>query len=62
MFGADILHANAPRLRPYLDQLIEALRGFATEPDSAALRLRIAAAAEVKRALDAAEPCATERR
>ena len=59
---ADILHANAPRLRPYLDQLIEALRGFATEPDSAALRQRISAAAEVKRALDAAEPCATERR
>ena len=53
---ADILRSNAPCVRGYLNQLIDALRGFAAEDDDAALRRRIAAAAEVKRALDAGTP------
>ena len=52
---ADILRSNAPFVRRHLDQLIDALRGFAAERDRAGLRARIEAAAEVKRALDAAE-------
>lgn len=52
---ADILHSNAGRVRQYLDQLVDALHGFTAEgDDAAALRRRIAAAADVKRALDAA--------
>lgn len=53
---ADILRANAPQVQQHLDALVAALRGFsaaACEGD-AALRERIAAAAAVKRALDAA--------
>ena len=53
---ADILHSNAPCVKHYLDQLIDALHGFAVEQDRATLRRRIEAAATVKRALDATEP------
>ena len=53
---ADILHSNAPCVQHYLDQLVDALRGFAAESDGTALRRRIEAVAEVKRALDATGP------
>lgn len=58
----DILSSNADNVRPYLDDLLATLRSFAAsaEADAGAgngdLRQRIAAAAEVRRALDAAEP------
>ncbi len=56
---ADILCANAPRVRRYVDQLIDDLRGFAQAAEAAqngstALRTRIEAAARVKRAFDEA--------
>ena len=54
---ADILRANAPQVQQHLDALVAALRGFsaAAREGDAALRERIAAAAAVKRALDAAQ-------
>ena len=53
---ADILRANAPQVQQHLDALVAALRGFSTaaREGDAALRERIAAAAAVQRALDAA--------
>ena len=55
----DILHTNAPRVERHLDKLILALRGFSEAmraPDAmqnpATLRVRIEAAAAVRRALD----------
>ena len=54
---ADILHSNAASVRPYLDDLIDALQSFAAaaEEGDEALRHRLAAAAAVKRALGAVE-------
>ena len=51
----DILHANAPRVRGYLDELIRSLEGFGTalEAPGKSLRSRIETAANAKRALDA---------
>lgn len=55
---ADILSSNAGNVRPYLDDLLATLRSFAASAEAGAgdLRQRIAAAAEVRRAVDAAEP------
>ena len=55
---ADILHSNASGVRPYLDDLIDALQSLAkaAEDGGEALGRRLAAAAAVKRALGAAEP------
>ena len=55
---ADILSSNAGNVRPYLDDLLAALRSFAASAEAGAgdLRQRIAAAAEVRRAVDVAEP------
>lgn len=58
----DILSSNAGNVRPYLDDLLETLRSFAASAEAGVgagngdLRRRIAAAARVRRALDAAEP------
>lgn len=56
----DILSSNADNVRPYLDDLLATLRSFAASAEAEAgngdLRRRIAAAAEVRRALDAAKP------
>ena len=51
----DILHANAPRIRGYLDEFIRSLEGFGTamEAPGKSLRSRIETAANAKRALDA---------
>lgn len=55
---ADILHANAAGVRPYLDELIDTLRSLAeaAEAGDGTLRRRLAAAAEARRALDATRP------
>ena len=58
----DILSSNADNVRPYLDDLLATLRSFAASAEAGIgagngdLRQRIAAAARVRRALDAAEP------
>ncbi len=51
---ADILHANAPRVRRHVDELIDNLRAFAVaaERGGPVLRERIEAAARIKHALD----------
>lgn len=57
---ADILGSNAGNVRSYLDDLLATLRSFAASAEAGAgdsgLRQRIAAAAAVRRAVDAAEP------
>ena len=55
---ADILHSNASGVRPYLDDLIDALQSLAkaAEDGGEALGRRLAAAAAVKRALAAGKP------
>jgi len=54
---ADILEANAARVRPHLDALIRVLGELADAMDDrAALRARIDAAAAAKRAFDAKTP------
>ena len=53
----DILHANASRVRPRLDELMETLDRFATAMDDGTTSLRdhIASAVQAKRAFDAAD-------
>ena len=53
----DILHANADRIRPRLDALLETLGQFRTAMDEGgeSLRRRIASAVEAKRAFDEAD-------
>ena len=55
---SDILHSNAASVRPYLDDLIDALRSLATaaEEGDEALGHRLAAAAAVRRALATDKP------
>ena len=50
----DILHANAPRVRRYANELIRALQSFADAAHSggSTLRARIDAAAQIKRTFD----------
>ena len=55
---ADILQGNAACVRRYLDELVDTMRGFqaAAEGAHGELPARIHAAAEIKRAMDMAEP------
>lgn len=55
---ADILRGNAAGVRPYLDDLIDTLQSLAraAEAGDDALARRLAAAAEIRRALDAPTP------
>lgn len=55
---ADILCGNAAGVRPYLDDLIDTLQSLAgaAEAGDDALAQRLAAAAEIRRALDAPTP------
>ena len=55
---ADILHGNAAAVRPYLDDLIDALQSLAAaaEAGDATLRERLAAAAEARRTVDTPAP------
>ncbi|MDE0038628.1 MAG: prephenate dehydrogenase/arogenate dehydrogenase family protein [Gammaproteobacteria bacterium] len=54
---SDILHANAGRIRPRLDQLVRALGDFGTamERGGESLRGRIGSAVDAKRAFDKAD-------
>lgn len=53
----DILHANAGRIRPHLDELLETLRRFgaAMEDGGESLRGAIASAVQAKRSFDEAD-------
>ena len=53
----DILHANADRIRPRLDELLDTLRDFRTamEDGGESLRRAIASAVQAKRAFDEAD-------
>lgn len=53
----DILHANAGRIRPHLDELLETLNHFRTAMDERgeSLRRLIASAVDAKRAFDEAD-------
>ena len=53
----DILHANAGRIRPHLDELLETLNHFRTamDEDGESLRRLIASAVNAKRAFDGAD-------